>query len=133
MAAGEQVRYNITKSIWRLNRSVNGWQKEVNVVAWNGKQAKLDIREWNADKSQMHKGLTFDKDEVYQLKRCMASIDPEVLFAEKSTDDNTERDPGPAGIVNIATDSTTGNQQGNVSESAETGTDETKDTSTDNV
>ena len=72
MAAGEQVRYNITKSIWRLNRSVNGWQKEVNVVAWNGKQAKLDIREWNADKSQMHKGLTFDKDEVYQLKRCLS-------------------------------------------------------------
>lgn len=38
--------------------------KEVNLVSWNGRPPKVDIREWNADHTQMSKGLTFTDGEA---------------------------------------------------------------------
>lgn len=43
--------------------------KEVNLVSWNGKPPKVDIREWNADHSQMSKGLSITEGEAESL--CM--------------------------------------------------------------
>ena len=86
----EQFSFNVTKSIWVLNHSVNGWQKEVNLVAWNGKKPKLDIREWNADKSKMRRGITLSKDEAQELKRCLNSINISTFVPTG---------PGPAGAI----------------------------------
>lgn len=41
--------------------------KEVNLVSWNGKAPKLDIREWNADHTTMTKGLTLTDAEAETL------------------------------------------------------------------
>ena len=93
----EQISFNVTKSIWRLNRSTNGWQKEVNLVAWNGKKPKLDVREWNTDKTKMRRGVTFNKDEVIELKRCLNSIDIEWLYDIHNDTTAVQTEPGPVG------------------------------------
>ncbi len=96
MANGEVFRFNIVKPLWRLNRSVNGWQKEVNMVSWNGAKPKLDIREWNSDKTLMRKGMTFTRDEMSELKKCMANIDPDDMFDTGADDELKNKEPGPA-------------------------------------
>lgn len=45
----------------------NAWSKEVNIVAWNGKAPKVDIREWNEDHTRMSKGITFADEEAEAL------------------------------------------------------------------
>lgn len=51
----------------RIDRNNTGWTKEINLVSWNGNDPKLDIREWNHDKSRMSKGLTLTFDEAETL------------------------------------------------------------------
>ena len=41
-----EFKYEITEEIGVLSESKGGWRKEVNMVSWNDKPAKLDIREW---------------------------------------------------------------------------------------
>ncbi|MDD2217564.1 MAG: PC4/YdbC family ssDNA-binding protein [Eubacteriales bacterium] len=44
-----------------------GYTKELNYVAFNGKAPKWDIREWNSDHTKMTKGLTFTSDEIQRI------------------------------------------------------------------
>lgn len=53
----------------RKDKKGNKWTKEVNLVSWNGREPKIDIREWNADHSIMTKGLTFNEAEAEEI--CM--------------------------------------------------------------
>ncbi|WP_286962002.1 MULTISPECIES: YdbC family protein [unclassified Lactococcus] len=43
------------------------WNKEINVVSWNGGEAKIDIREWDSNHTRMKKGLTLKKEEFFNL------------------------------------------------------------------
>ena len=40
---------------------------ELNLVSWNGRKAKYDLRKWSSDHETMGKGLTMSEDEVIQL------------------------------------------------------------------
>lgn len=44
-----------------------GYTKELNYVAFNGKDPKWDIREWNSDHTKMTKGLTFTTEEIQRV------------------------------------------------------------------
>ncbi len=61
-------KFEITKHICVLSTSASGWTKEVNMVSWNGRQPKLDIREWSEDHEKMGKGLTFTQEEEDALR-----------------------------------------------------------------
>lgn len=41
-----------------------GYTKELNIVSFNGKPPKWDIREWNSDHTKMTKGLTLTDEEI---------------------------------------------------------------------
>ena len=59
-----EVTYEIVEEIGVLSESSTGWKKELNVVSWNGGQAKYDIREWSPNHTQMSKGLTLNEREM---------------------------------------------------------------------
>ena len=40
------IKYEITKHIGVLSESAKGWTKELNLVSWNDREPKYDIREW---------------------------------------------------------------------------------------
>jgi hypothetical protein len=42
----EEISYKIVKQYGVISTSKTGWTKEVNLVAWNGREPKLDIRDW---------------------------------------------------------------------------------------
>ena len=40
------IKYEITKHIGILSESAKGWTKKLNLVSWNDREPKYDIREW---------------------------------------------------------------------------------------
>ena len=69
-----EIKYEITKHIGILSESAKGWTKELNLISWNDREPKYDIREWAPGREKMGKGVTLSEDEVAQLKRLLDSI-----------------------------------------------------------
>ena len=42
-----EFNFEIVKNFGSVSESNNGWVKEVNLVSWNGNEAKYDIRSWD--------------------------------------------------------------------------------------
>ncbi len=70
-----ELKYEITEKIGVLSENAKGWTKELNMVSWNEKDPKYDIREWSPDHSRMGKGVTLTVDELASLKELLESID----------------------------------------------------------
>ncbi|ASU00111.1 hypothetical protein PBI_PBS1_289 [Bacillus phage PBS1] len=64
---GKEVTFEIVKELGVLSEGKNGWTKQVNIVKWNNGKPKLDIRDWNEDRSKMGKGITLNYDDVQLL------------------------------------------------------------------
>lgn len=63
-----EFNYEIVKNLGSLSESSKGWRKELNLISWNEKEAKYDIREWSPDGSKMGKGVTLTKSEILSLR-----------------------------------------------------------------
>ncbi len=57
----EKINFEITKHISVLSESAKGWKKELNLISWNGREPKYDIREWDPNHEKMGKGITVMK------------------------------------------------------------------------
>jgi len=62
------IKYEITKHIGVLSEGSKGWRKELNLVSWNDREPKYDIRDWSPGHEKMGKGVTLSADEVDVLK-----------------------------------------------------------------
>ena len=62
-----EFKYEIKKQLGVLSTSRQGWTKEVNWISWNGRLAKIDIREWSPEHDNMSKGLSLTADEMDEL------------------------------------------------------------------
>ncbi len=62
-----------------LSEGSKGWQKEINLVCWNDRKPKVDIRDWAPEHEKMGKGVTLNKKELIQFKELLNSIDLEDL------------------------------------------------------
>ena len=63
----DTITFEIVEHICVLSSRENGWQKEANIVVWNHREPKLDIREWSADHQKMSKGIVLTDEEVNVL------------------------------------------------------------------
>ena len=62
-----QVTFEIVEEIGVISTSGTGWQKELNIVAWNGNQGKYDIREWSPHHDRMSRGITLNEQEMRSI------------------------------------------------------------------
>ena len=69
------LKYEIVENLGSLGENVWGWSKELNLISWNEKEPKYDIRDWAPDHSRMGKGVTLTADELAELKNLLADID----------------------------------------------------------
>ena len=46
-----EFKYEITERIAVLSQSPNGWERQLNMVSWNDREPKYDIRDWAPDNS----------------------------------------------------------------------------------
>jgi len=66
-----EIKYEIIKKIGVLSKSEKDWAKELNLVSWNDREAKFDIREWSPDHEKMGKGVTLSKEELLALEELL--------------------------------------------------------------
>ena len=66
-----EFKFEITKHIGVLSESDKGWTKELNLVSWNDREAKYDIREWSPEHEKMGKGVTLSEEEAATLKKLL--------------------------------------------------------------
>lgn len=69
------IKYEIKETVGVIAESAKGWKKELNLVSWNGKEAKYDLREWSPEHEKMGQGVTLSNDELKALKELINSID----------------------------------------------------------
>lgn len=73
------IKYEIKKNLGVIGESTRGWKKEVNIISWNDRKPKLDIRDWDENNEKMGKGVTLSKAEIIELKNLLQDFDPESL------------------------------------------------------
>ncbi len=66
----------------------NGYTKELRFISWNGRDPKLDLREWKPDGSCI-KGMTFTKEEGMILTKALNDFYNE---GDNETDENGKND-----------------------------------------
>jgi hypothetical protein len=69
------IKYEIIKQIGVLSKSGSGWEKQLNLVSWNDREPKYDIREWSPDGEKMGKGVTLTKEELLALKELLSKLE----------------------------------------------------------
>ena len=69
-----EIKFEIIETIGILSESSKGWKKELNLISWNEREAKYDIREWSSDHEKMGKGITLSKEEFKALKELLSKI-----------------------------------------------------------
>ncbi|MGL4307377.1 YdbC family protein [Cetobacterium sp. SF1] len=74
-----EIKFEIIENLGILGEGSKGWSKELNLISWNSRKPKLDIRDWDEDHEKMGKGITLSKEEVKNLKELLNSIDLDKL------------------------------------------------------
>jgi len=70
-----EIKYEIIENIGVISESSKGWNKELNLVSWNDREPKYDIRDWSPDHEKMGKGITLTKEELKELKELLNNMD----------------------------------------------------------
>jgi hypothetical protein len=63
-----EIKFEIVKRLGVLSTSTRGWSKELNLISWNERDPKFDIREWSPDGTTMGKGITLTEEELRILQ-----------------------------------------------------------------
>lgn len=70
-----ELKFEIKETVGVISESAKGWKKELNLISWNEKPAKYDIREWDEKHEKMGKGVTLSVDELKKFKELLNSIE----------------------------------------------------------
>lgn len=69
------IKFEIKDKLGVISESSKGWTKELNLISWNGKQAKYDLRDWAPEHEKMGKGVTLSAEELKSLKEILNNMD----------------------------------------------------------
>ena len=88
----EEINFEIIEKIGTLRTSASGWSRELNIIRWNGGNAKFDLRDWSEDHSKCSKGVTLTNPEMRRIVEWLTKRGLEKLTSgsEKNGTQSTE-------------------------------------------
>lgn len=60
----KDIQFEVVKEIAVLSVSDSGYTKEINLISWNGKEPKYDIRSFSPNREKCGKGITLTETEA---------------------------------------------------------------------
>ena len=69
-----EVKYELIEQIGVLSETEKGWKKELNLISWNDREPKYDLRDWDENHEKMGKGTTFTIEELKNLRDILNRI-----------------------------------------------------------
>lgn len=76
------ITFEITKELGVISETSKGWTRELNMVSWNDRDPKYDIRDWSPDHTRMGKGVSLTEEEMKKLVELFNDRDNEDEFTE---------------------------------------------------
>lgn len=70
-----EIKFDIVKRIAILSETKGGWTLELNLISWNDREPKYDLREWSPDKEKMSKGITLSREDLTSLREALNMIE----------------------------------------------------------
>lgn len=70
-----EVTYVMGEHLGVLSTNGKGYQKELNMIAWNGCAEKFDMREWDEGHRKMSRGITLNREEMSALKGILGDLE----------------------------------------------------------
>ncbi len=70
-----EVKFEIKETIGILSESSKGWLKELNLISWNDREPKYDLRDWAPDHAKMGKGVTLSAEELKKLRDLLNELE----------------------------------------------------------
>lgn len=70
----DDFSFSIEEHIGVVSQGKGGWQVELNLVSWSGREAKYDIRSWSPDHQKMGKGITMTRGELRTLGQIINTL-----------------------------------------------------------
>lgn len=70
-----EIKYEIIEEIAVLAEGSKGWRKELNLVSWNEREPKYDLREWSPGHEKMGKGVTLSTAEIIALREALEKLE----------------------------------------------------------
>jgi hypothetical protein len=65
------IKFDIIQHIAVLSKGQKGWNKELNLISWNGYPPKYDLRDWDSTHTKMGKGITISDSELQELYKVL--------------------------------------------------------------
>lgn len=70
-----EIKFDILEKIGVVSTSNKNWNKELNIISWNERPGKYDLRDWDENHQKMGKGITLTKEELKALKELLNQMD----------------------------------------------------------
>ncbi len=70
-----KIKFEIMENIGTLSESSSGWTKELNLISWNDREPKYDLRDWDPEHEKMGKGVTLILEELKILKELLYGME----------------------------------------------------------
>ena len=84
-----EIKYEIKETVGTLSENNKGWSKELNLISWNDREPKYDIRDWAPEHEKMGKGVTLSVEELKKLREILNEMQ---LQSWKNGEINSFRD-----------------------------------------
>lgn len=68
------IKYDIVKEVGIISTTTSGWKKELNIISWNNREPKYDLRDWSSEHEKMGKGITLTAEELKSLKELLNNM-----------------------------------------------------------
>ncbi|WP_019413480.1 YdbC family protein [Paenisporosarcina sp. TG20] len=68
------LKYEIIETLATLSEGSKGWKRQLNLISWNDRDPKYDVRDWSEDQTKMGKGVTFTLAELQALKNALNEL-----------------------------------------------------------
>lgn len=69
------IKFEIKDELGVVSESQKGWTKELNLISWNGRESKYDLRDWSPEHEKMGKGITLSLEELKSLKEILNKLE----------------------------------------------------------
>lgn len=70
-----EFKFEITEHMADIGEGSKGWVTELNLVSWNDREPKYDIRSWDPNHEKMGKGISLTKEELANLKNALNQVE----------------------------------------------------------
>ncbi|MDE6732613.1 MAG: hypothetical protein K2J77_07030 [Oscillospiraceae bacterium] len=80
-----EITFEITKELGVISETAKGWTRELNLVSWNDREPKFDIRDWSPDHTRMSKGISLTEEEMEKLVELFNLRDEEDVMEEAAS------------------------------------------------